>query len=109
MSDIVTARRTPPAPKPPSRHLSMAQRAGLGALLLALVVLVMEAAGYPVSPTAAEVVIAVVYVLGGSAGATASVSAGRDVASAWTRPPTPAPRAPTRYDERQTGPIDERP
>lgn len=93
---VVTARRKPPEPKPPSRHLGIAQRAGLAALLLALVVLLLEAAGYPVSATAAEVVIAVVYVLGGSAGATASVSAGRDVAREWR-----APRA----DEGPTEPM----
>jgi len=102
MSHIVTARRPEPPTKAPSRHLSIAQRAGLAALLLALVVLALEAAGYPVSSTAAEVVIAVVYVLGGSAGATASVSAGRDVAREWHLPPTGYAEAPTR-------PLDERP
>ena len=80
--------------KRPSRHLSSAQRAGLAVVGLAVLVILLDAAGFQLGAGTVEIVTAALWVIGGSAGATASVSAGRDVASAWTRRASPDPYPP---------------
>lgn len=69
--------------KPPSRHLSTAQRAGAGVVLLVLVTLGCAAYGVEFDEGVIEVVVAGVSALGLMGTGTASVSAGRDVARAW--------------------------